>query len=207
MIPILLTFFFWLFVWGQSYTSSFRALPTAASSAIDGVEQTPTVTNPMAVIAQDVCPGYSLSNVVKHDRGLVGALSLNAPACNVYGKDYDNLTLTVYYDSDIRLHVTIEDNNNVQYRVPGHLVGVPSPDESINDVAYQFDYNESPFEFWISRNDGEILFDTRGWNLVFETQYLELTTNLDESSNIYGLGEVIHSLRLHNNLTRTMWAK
>ena len=46
-------------------------------------------------MAQDVCPGYSLSNVHKPDRGLTGSLSLSGSACNAYDKDYTNLTLTV----------------------------------------------------------------------------------------------------------------
>jgi alpha-glucosidase len=194
-------------VWGQSSTTSYRELPTLASWATIGVAQTPTVSNPNAVIAQEVCPGYSLSNVQKSDRGLNGLLSLNGSACNAYGKDYANLTLTVYYDTETRLHVTIGDNDQNQYRIPEALVGIPPPAESVGNVTYRFDYNESPFEFWVSRTDGEILFDTRGFKLIFETQYIELTTNMEEDYNLYGLGEVIHSLKLHKNFTRTMWAK
>jgi alpha-glucosidase len=192
-------------VWGQS--TSFRVEPTLASWATIGVEQTPTVTNPNAVIAQDVCPGYSLSNVKKTNRGLTGSLSLTGSACNVYGKDYTNLTLSVYYDTETRLHVTISDDEQKQYRIPESLVGVPLPASSIGKVDYTFQYNESPFEFWVSRSDGDILFDTRGFKLVFETQYMELTTNMEEGYNVYGLGEVIHALKLSNNFTRTMWAK
>lgn len=190
-------------VWGQSSTSYI----TVASWATIGVAQTPTVSNPAAVVAQNVCPGYSLSNVQKTDRGLSGSLTLNGSACDVYGSDYTNLTLTVYYDTETRLHVTIEDNQNAQFRIPDDLVSVPPPADSIGNVTYAFNYNESPFEFWVTRGDGDILFDTRGYKLVFETQYIELTTNLEEDYNLYGLGEVIHSLHLHNNLNRTMWAK
>lgn len=195
-----------LLVRGQS-TPSFRPLPTVASWATIGVEQTPTVSNPNAVIAQDVCPGYTLSSVQKTDRGLTGSLSLNGSACNAYGKDYTNLTLTVYYDTETRLHVTIEDDEKKQYRIPETLVSIPTPASSVSSVQYTFNYTESPFEFWISRSDGELLFDTRGYKLIFETQYLELTTNLENNYNIYGLGETIHSLQLGNNYTRTMWAK
>lgn len=192
----------------QTSTISYRALPTVADWATIGVAQTPTVTNPNAVIAQDVCPGYSLSNVQKTARGLTGSLSLNGSACNAYGKDYSNLTLAVYYDTQTRLHVTIEDTDQKQYRIPENLVGIPAPDSSASTFDYSFDYNESPFEFWVTRSeDGEVLYDTRGWKLIFETQYIELTTNMEENYNVYGLGEVIHSLRLGNNFTRTMWAR
>jgi len=192
--------------WAQSSTS-FRPEPTVATWATIGVAQTPTVSNSAVVIAQNVCPGYSLSNVQKMDRGLTGSLTLNGSACNAYGKDYANLTLTVFYDTETRLHVNIEDNNNTQYRIPQNLVNIPAPFSSVGDLQYSFNYNESPFEFWVLRNDGEVLFDTRGYKLIFETQYLELTTTMEEGYNVYGLGEVIHSLRLGNNFTRTMWAK
>jgi len=196
-----------LLVRGQTTSPSFRPLPTVASWATIGVAQTPTVSNPNAVIAQDVCPGYTLSNVQKTDRGLTGSLSLNGSACNAYGKDYTNLTLTVYYDTETRLHVTIEDDEQKQYRIPEALVGIPAPASSIGSVQYTFDFNQSPFEFWVSRSDGEVLFDTRGYKLVFETQYIELTTNMEQDYNVYGLGETIHSLKLGTNFTRTMWAK
>jgi hypothetical protein len=193
-------------VWGQSSTSLITE-PTVPSWATIGVAQTPTVSNPAAVIAQEVCPGYSLWDIQKTDRGLTGSLSLNGSACNAYGQDYANLTLTVYYDTETRLHVTIEDVNQTQYRIPESLVRIPPPSDSIGDVDYAFNYRESPFSFWVTRSDGDILFDTRGYKLIFETQYLELTTNMEEDYNVYGLGEVIHSLRLHKNFTRTMWAK
>lgn len=193
-------------VLGQS-TPSFIPEPTVASWATIGVAQTPTVSNPAAVIAQNVCPGYSLSNVQKTSRGLTGSLSLSGSPCNAYGKDYTNLTLSVYYDTETRLHVTVEDDGKVQYRIPGDLVAIPPPADTIGDVTYAFNYTESPFEFWVTRSDGDILFDTRGYKLIFETQYLELTTNMEEDYNVYGLGEVIHSLRLGTNFTRTMWAK
>lgn len=196
-----------LLVRGQTTSPSFRPLPTVASWATIGVAQTPTVQNPNAVIAQDVCPGYTLSNVQKTDRGLTGSLTLNGSVCNVYGRDYTNLTLTVYYDTETRLHVTIEDDEKRQYRIPDALVTIPAPASSIGNIQYTFNCNESPFEFWISRNDGDILFDTRGYKLIFETQYIELTTNMEQNYNVYGLGETIHSLKLGNNYTRTMWAK
>lgn len=192
--------------WGQ-FSSSFRPEPTVATWATIGVAQTPTVSNPAATVAQNVCPGYSLSGVQKTDRGLMANLTLNGSPCNAYGKDYTNLILSVYYDTETRLHVTIEDVDNQQYRIPGSLVTNPEPSATIGEVDYSFNYNESPFEFWILRNDGDILFDTRGYKLIFETQYIELTTNMEEDYNIYGLGEAIHSLRLHKNFTRTMWAK
>lgn len=54
-----------------------------------------------AVAAQDVtsCPGYSASNVQQTANGLTADLSLAGDACNAYGTDLPNLTLTVEYQS------------------------------------------------------------------------------------------------------------
>lgn len=52
-------------------------------------------------LAQDVssCPGYSASNVQQSSSGLTADLSLAGEACNAYGTDLPNLTLTVEYQS------------------------------------------------------------------------------------------------------------
>ena len=127
-------------------------------------------------------------------------------------------------------------------------------------ASLTFNYESSPFAFWITRKDGEVIFDTRAANvplykdavkvpnpndfsehpcapaeafkdadddlpfiddqgrdtrtrmpahpLVFEDQYLQLSTALPSPANIYGLGEVISSsgLRRNDELTiATMW--
>jgi alpha-glucosidase len=45
------------------------------------------------------CPGYSASNVEKSGTGLSADLSLAGSPCNSYGKDIENLRLTVSYDT------------------------------------------------------------------------------------------------------------
>jgi alpha-glucosidase len=42
--------------------------------------------------------------------------------------------------------------------------------------------------------------------LVYENQFIEFVSALPENYNLYGLGEVIHGLRMGNNFTRTFWA-
>jgi alpha-glucosidase len=71
--------------------------------------------------------------------------------------------------------------------------------------ALKFDYQANPFSFKVKRG-GEVLFDTTGSNLIFQSQYLNLRTWLPEDPNLYGLGEHTDSLRLETtNYTRTMW--
>ena len=45
------------------------------------------------------CPGYRASNVVENGTGLTAELSLAGAACNVFGRDVENLRLTVNYDN------------------------------------------------------------------------------------------------------------
>jgi alpha-glucosidase len=100
-----------------------------------------------------------------------------------------------------------------------------------------FNYEASPFAFWITRRslpNAMPLFDTRisslppapiapynaaddetafdGFQLVFEKQYLQLTSALPLDANIYGLGEVISSSGFRraisgNGTLQTMWAR
>jgi alpha-glucosidase len=45
------------------------------------------------------CPGYKASNVKTTSSSLTADLSLAGPACNVYGTDLTDLTLTVVYET------------------------------------------------------------------------------------------------------------
>ena len=45
------------------------------------------------------CPGYSASNVQTSATGITADLALAGLACNSYGKDIENLRLTVNYDT------------------------------------------------------------------------------------------------------------
>lgn len=51
------------------------------------------------VLGQESCPGYSASNVQQSGSGLTADLTLAGEACNAYGTDLPNLTLTVEYQS------------------------------------------------------------------------------------------------------------
>lgn len=114
----------------------------------------------------------------------------------------------------------------------------PDPTEDFTQSSdLVFNYDSSPFGFWITRRsepDAAPLFDTRvsslpptpippfnesdpstaldGFNLVFEDQYLQLTSALPYDTNIYGLGEVIASSGYRRDIgvggpgtLQTMW--
>ncbi|KAL7286001.1 hypothetical protein ACG7TL_001117 [Trametes sanguinea] len=189
------------------------------------------------------CPGYAVVSERQTNQGLVVQLSLAGEACNAFGHDIANLTVEVTYETVTRLHVNIYDSAKIQFTVPQDVVSlsVGENDPTLKDRSdLEFHHDSNPFEFWISRRsdpDGLPLFDTRtkslpptpippvipgdnttaldGFPLVFEDQYLQLTSALPLDANIYGLGEVLASSGFRRDVgtnggvgtIQTMWAR
>ncbi|PGH02775.1 hypothetical protein AJ79_07540 [Helicocarpus griseus UAMH5409] len=155
----------------------------------------------------DKCPGYKASNVNELENTLVADLQLAGEPCNTYGEDLKNLKLRVQYETDTRLHVKIYDPEEDVYQVPESVLPRPDPERGDHKSVLKFSYEEEPFSFSVSRVDnGEVLFDTKGTNLVFQSQYLNLRTSLPEDPNLYGLGEHTNPFRLNTtNYTATAW--
>jgi alpha-glucosidase len=123
----------------------------------------------------------------------------------------------VEYQSFDRLHAEItptyvDSSNSSWYVLPEALVPKPTIDADANSTTLDNDLNfiwsnDPTFSFTIIRQStGDILFSTAGSKLVFENQFIEFASTLPENYNLYGLGEVIHGLRMGNNFTRTFWA-
>ncbi|TCD60713.1 hypothetical protein EIP91_009634 [Steccherinum ochraceum] len=188
------------------------------------------------------CPGYTLQSLKETKTGLSAQLNLAGTACNAFGSDIANLTLEVTYDSDTRLHVNIFDTANAQFTIPSSVISLPGTPDSIhkNSSDLVFNYEPSPFAFWITRRSdpgAQPLFDTRisslpatpiapviptdnstaldGFPLVFEDQYLQLTSALPLGANVYGLGEVLASSGFRRDVgvnggagtVQTLWAR
>ena len=139
----------------------------------------------------------------------------------------------------VRLHVNIYDTANSQFTIPPSVIELPpAPTEDFTQTSdLVFNYDSAPFAFWITRRsepDATPLFDTRvsslppapvpplnssdpstaidSFDLVFEDQYLQLTSALPYDTNIYGLGEVIASSGYRRDIgvsgpgtLQTMW--
>lgn len=93
------------------------------------------------------------------------------------------------------------------YQVQKEVLPRPKSDDATSDdAALEFDLVEKPFSFTVKRKEnGEVLFDTSGASLVFETQYIRLRTNLPEDPFLYGLGEHSDPFRLPTyNYVRVM---
>lgn len=97
------------------------------------------------------------------------------------------------------------------YQVPDHVFSRPGFGQwcSPKDSKLQFDFQADPFSFTVSRTDtGEVLFDTTGEKLVFESQYVYLKTHLPEEPHLYGLGEHSDKFMLNStNYTRTIYTR
>jgi alpha-glucosidase len=103
----------------------------------------------------------------------------------------------------------IYDKEQQVYQVPDFVV--PRPSGSLNSDASLLDLSieENPFSFTVTRkSNNEVLFSTKGSNIVFESQYLQLRTSLPANPFLYGLGEHTDPLRLPtSDYTRTLWAR
>jgi alpha-glucosidase len=201
----------------SSTTTGYRALFTVAADADDGETLLPNIDDPDAVNAQDVCPGYKASDIVRTPFGLTAQLTLAGDACNVYGNDVEYLDLTVEFQSADRLHIGItptyvDASNSSWFVLPEALIPKPTIDADAGSTALENDLNfvwsnDPSFSFTVLRaSTGDVLFSTKGSVLVFEDQFLEFGSPLPENYNLYGLGEVIHGLRLGNNYTATLFA-
>lgn len=193
-------------------TTSYREIFTVPADSDVGQPLLPNIDDPEAVDAQSVCPGYTASNVQNTSTGFTADLSLGGDACNVYGNEIEQLTLTVEYQASDRLHVGIQPRyigpeNETWFLLPEAIVPKPasssngdtSPDSSDFDLSWT---NDPTFSFTVKRkSSGDTLFTTEGSKIVYEDQFIEFVSPLPENYNLYGLGEVMHGFRLGNNLT------
>ena len=167
-------------------------------------------------------PGYILDSLSENQlgNGFTAQLNLAGPPCNAFGSDILNLTIQVTYETNSRcvcilifsrgpytysivprLHVNIFDTSAQQFTLPSGYFDLPKPGEPTSPVYadLQFNYEASPFAFWITRRsdpDSVPIFDTRltslpptpiprarddtspvfdGFPLVFEDRYLQVS--------------------------------
>lgn len=103
----------------------------------------------------------------------------------------------------------IYDKDEQVYQVPDFVVPRPSGSVKSDAALLDISIEEEPFSFTVTRkSNNEVLFSTKGSNIIFETQYLRLKTSLPDNPSLYGLGEHTDSLRLPTSkYVRTLWAR
>lgn len=191
--------------------ASYRAIPTLNASIDAAPSLVPNIFDPTAPDSQLVCPGYKASNLKMTSNGMTGTLTLAGPACNTYGNDIQELSMSLTYQSKSRINLEIipaylSHKNYTKYILRPEIVTKPEFEGSVNmgDTDLVFHYQNQPsFQFQvIRRSNGDVIFSTYGTKIVFQDQFLELATSMVPDYNLYGLAEVIHEFRLGNNLTR-----
>ncbi|KAG2204032.1 hypothetical protein INT47_007026 [Mucor saturninus] len=155
-------------------------------------------------------PGYNVQGkVVKTKAGLQIPLGLNTKSkkgIDSFGKTIDDLFVDVEYETEERLHVKISDKAKKQVLVPDSPLGFERPKishySSSKKANYDFQYTAKPFSFKVVRKADKVaVFDTAKLPLVFEDQYLEISTHVPKDANIYGFGEVTAPFRRTTNVT------
>ncbi|KAK8861244.1 hypothetical protein IAR55_002063 [Kwoniella newhampshirensis] len=185
------------------------------------------------------CEGYSVHSVEHTSTGGIWATLSLLAECSAYGTDIHSLALSVEYETPTRLHVHIYDTHLHQYQLDNSIFPRPNATLSGSEASHKsdlkFEYEEKPFAFWVTRkSDGEVLFDTRAKGiptyddtiqiegaysnytvlpahpLIFEDQYLQISSKLPTGANIYGLGEVIAGSGYRRNesaTVQTFWTR
>lgn len=93
------------------------------------------------------------------------------------------------------------------YQVPEFVLPRPTGSISSNESQIEVTIEDSPFSFTVTRKaNHEVIFTTKGSQIVFEDQYIRLRTTLPDEPYLYGLGEHTDPLRLPTSeYIRTMW--
>ncbi|GLJ52790.1 hypothetical protein SUGI_1124580 [Cryptomeria japonica] len=151
--------------------------------------------------------GYTLTSVTEAPDGKSLTAQLQFISNNsLYGPDIQHLKLQVRYESNECLRVYITDAEKQRWEVPREVVardenhhGANENSSNTYDPELQFSYTQSPFGFAVTRrSNGEVLFNSSAQgqgkaypfgNMVFEDQYLEISTGLPSTAFLYGLGE------------------
>jgi len=196
------------------YPPAFPPTPILPSSINYAPSVTPNIMDLTAPNAQLVCPGYTASNVKESSNGVTADLTLAGQGCNVYGTDIQDLVLDVQYQSKERLAVRIfpkylAPSNQSLYLLSDMLTPQPSAEagtsKTNSDLSFTWS-NIPSFSFKVTRvSSGDVLFDTTGKRIVFEDQFLELSTAMVPEYNIYGLAGTLRGFRIPNNYTQTFW--
>jgi len=163
--------------------------------------------------SNEECSIYQVQSSTPIRNGMSLSASLNGRGCNYYGDDIKNIKIDIVMETNERLHVKIYDADSKRWEVPNEILPRPSLGLEPSAPLYKFSYNQRPFGFQVYRSDtGQVVFNSSAStqnplfrNLIFEDQYLEISTQLPEGANIYGLGERVHPLKLTPKRTYTIW--
>ncbi|WIA20582.1 hypothetical protein OEZ85_004970 [Tetradesmus obliquus] len=142
-------------------------------------------------------------------------LSLVNEQLQQYGQSFEQLTVQVTPETASRLHVKVAPTGQQLWEVPESIVPRPGSEPGLSSSSLQYAVELSqpgqPFGLTVNRkSNGQPIFDTNGHRFIFKDQYIELTTNVPEDADLYGLGEVSLPTGLllpRDGTVITMWAR
>ncbi|KDO25346.1 hypothetical protein SPRG_09171 [Saprolegnia parasitica CBS 223.65] len=203
---------------------AFGGLPTPAPSACSAVVKSSRMAcrNPRyfpSANSSDVCAamgccfdasssecfqpafeGYRLneSSWRETSKGFTATLVLPKGARGPFGNDIRTLALNVNTEHKNYVRVRITDPNFARYEVPIKLHGLKPSGHKFNRT-YDVSVTNAPFGIAVTRRaTGEVLFNSTpsgAFNgLVFENQFIELSTSTPSRANFFGMGEHVGSL-------------
>ncbi|XP_075905811.1 sucrase-isomaltase, intestinal [Nelusetta ayraudi] len=147
--------------------------------------------------------GYTVETIENPYHHKLEATLTRMDAPSLFGAEIKQLAFHAELQTSRRLHFKISDPNNKRFEVPHeHVASVTNSNTEllIGDVLHVV--NE-PFGFTVKHPRSNVIaLDTTFAPLIFEDQYLQLSTKLP-SSNVYGLGEHVHQNFLHDMNWRT----
>ncbi|RLN20986.1 hypothetical protein BBJ28_00008056 [Nothophytophthora sp. Chile5] len=165
---------------------------------------------------QPMADGYELLTLDETPGGWRGTLVLRQGHSGPFGNDVPLLELYVTRESPRHVRIRITDLAFPRYEVPGLPVRPESEDEEDTETASDYEVHFTSWPFGVAvtrRHSGEVLFNSTPpveredegaifSGLVFENQFLELSTQLSMGSDneeplLYGLGERVGPVRLH----------
>ncbi|KAF9581414.1 hypothetical protein BGW38_001583 [Lunasporangiospora selenospora] len=170
---------------------------------------------PFCFFRQSTCKGYSVQSAKSTDHGWTLDLGLEG-SCQRFGQDLTGLRVDVDFETESRVRVKILDPTKARYEVPEIALDSPESTARRTNVerSYAFNYTENPFTFSVTRiSTGEKIFDSNVAgldSLVFEDEYLEISTALPQDANIYGFGEVVSKSGFRRDTEGTrqaIWAR
>uniref|UniRef100_A0A674JS39 Maltase n=1 Tax=Terrapene triunguis TaxID=2587831 RepID=A0A674JS39_9SAUR len=146
--------------------------------------------------------GYKVEGGVKQTNTGKQQAVLKLPSPSLFGNDITTVQLTGEYQTTNRFRFKITDPNKKRFEVPHENVkafGGPAP----SNLKYKVDIIQNPFGITVMRTSSDkTLFNTSIGPLQYADQYLQLSIKLP-SSNIYGIGEHVHTQYRHDVNWRT----
>ena len=143
---------------------------------------------------------------------------------NQYGADIPIVKVTIDLTNPSYFHFTIDDYSSPRFSSPLNLTLENQGNKEEKEVLYEWEFVTSPsFGIIVRRKDTkEEIFNTAPYlvsgdgkgssssysfrNLVFKEQYMEISTKIPPSADLYGLGERIDKLQLTRVNTGSLYS-